>query len=99
MGGAWDDYPDSTALDDPELGLDDALVEAMHDRNCYTLQAVRLQYSLSDGQLAVKRAERDALLVLLQRSREQTAAELKNKGQVYRSVGYLTGVAALLLVL
>ncbi len=45
------------------------------------------------------RAERDALLALLQRSREQTAAEIKNKGQVYRSVGYLTGVAALLLVL
>ena len=45
------------------------------------------------------RTERDALLALLQRSREQTAAELKSKGQVYRSVGYLTGVAALLLVL
>ena len=45
------------------------------------------------------RAERDALLALLRRSREQTAAELKSKGQVYRSVGYLTGVAALLLVL
>ena len=44
-------------------------------------------------------SERDALLALLQRSREQTAAEIKNKGQVYRSVGYLTGVAALLLVL
>ena len=48
---------------------------------------------------AALRAERDALLALLQRSREQTAAEIKNKGQVYRSVGYLTGVAALLLVL
>ena len=66
-----------------------------------------LHYDLDDVQWAnesgygKKRdtAERDALLALLQRSREQTAAEIKNKGQVYRSVGYLTGVAALLLVL
>ncbi len=48
---------------------------------------------------AALRAERDALLALLSRNREQAKAELAGKGQVYRSVGYLTGVAALLLVL
>ena len=48
---------------------------------------------------AALRAERDALLALLSRNREQAKAELAGKGQIYRSVGYLTGVAALLLVL
>ena len=45
------------------------------------------------------RAERDALLTLLERERERTREELQRKGQVYRSVGYLCGVAVLLLVL
>ena len=44
-------------------------------------------------------AERDRLLSLLQTAREQAGEERMRKGQVYRSVGYLTGVAALLLVL
>ena len=45
------------------------------------------------------RRERDALLALLQGARAQAHEELVHKGQVYRSVGYLGGVAALLLVL
>ena len=45
------------------------------------------------------RAERDGLLALLQRNREQAEEELQNKGQVYRSVGYLCGAALLLLVI
>ena len=45
------------------------------------------------------RAERDALLALLQQARDSTRQELLHKGQVYRSVGYLCGVAVLLLVL
>ena len=45
------------------------------------------------------RAERDALLTLLQQARDSTREELGRKGQVYRSVGYLCGVAVLLLVL
>ena len=43
--------------------------------------------------------ERDRLLLLLQSAREQAGEERLRKGQVYRSVGYLCGVAALLLVL
>ena len=61
IGGAFDAYPDETALDDPELGLDEGLIAAMQGRDCYTLQAVRLQYSLADAQLSVKQAEREAL--------------------------------------
>ena len=45
------------------------------------------------------RAERDALVSLLQREREHTHEELAHKGRVCRSVGYLCGAAALLLVL
>ena len=45
------------------------------------------------------RTERDALLTFLQREQERTKEELAHKGQVYRSVGYLCGTAALLLVL
>ena len=49
--------------------------------------------------LAALRAKRDALLTLLQQARDSTREELGRKGQVYRSVGYLCGVAVLLLVL
>ncbi len=45
------------------------------------------------------RSQRDALLILLRRERDRTQEELSQKGQVYRSVGYLFGVAVLLLVL
>ena len=45
------------------------------------------------------RAERDELLSLMEKNRELAGAELLHKGQVYRSVGYLVGAAALLLVL
>lgn len=43
--------------------------------------------------------ERDGLLALLNRAAEGARQELQQKGQVYRSVGYLTGMAVLLLVL
>lgn len=43
--------------------------------------------------------QRDVLLRLLCRERDQTREELAHKGQVYRSVGYLLGVAVLLLIL
>ena len=57
-------------------------------------------YARSDTRsLAALRAERDALLTLLLRERDSTRAERMGKGQVYRSVGYLFGVAAMLLVL
>ena len=45
------------------------------------------------------RSKRDALLILLRREQDKTREELSQKGQVYRSVGYLFGVAVLLLVL
>ena len=45
------------------------------------------------------RNQRDVLLRLLCRERDQTREELAHKGQVYRSVGYLLGVAVLLLIL
>ena len=48
---------------------------------------------------AALQAERGRLLTLLQAAREQAGEERMRKGQVYRSVGYLCGVAALLLVL
>ena len=48
---------------------------------------------------AALRAERDELLTLLEKSQEQAGAELLGKGQIYRSVGYLVGAAAMLLVL
>ena len=48
---------------------------------------------------AALQAERDRLLSLLQAAREQAGEERMRKGQVCRSVGYLCGVAALLLVL
>ena len=57
-------------------------------------------YARSESRsLEALRAERDGLLSLLQRERDQTREELSRKGQVYRSVGYLCGAAALLLVL
>ena len=49
--------------------------------------------------LEALRAERDSLLDLLQKGLDRTREELSRKGQVYRSVGYLCGAAALLLVL
>ncbi len=49
--------------------------------------------------LAALREERDALLSLLGRERERAKEELAQKAQIYRSVGYLSGAAALLLVL
>ena len=48
---------------------------------------------------AALQAERGRLLTLLQAAREQAGEERMRKGQVYRSVGYLCGAAALLLVL
>ena len=66
------------------------------DRELAALSAYARARSRS---LETLRAERDALLALLQGEREQTHGELRHKGQVYRSVGYLGGVAALLLVL
>ena len=57
-------------------------------------------YVRSDSRsLEALRTQRDALLTLLRRERDQTKEELSCKGQVYRSVGYLFGVAVLLLVL
>lgn len=57
-------------------------------------------YARSDSRsVASLRLERDALVSLLERNRDKTKEELAGKGQVYRSVGYLTGAAALLLVL
>ena len=44
------------------------------------------------------RAERDAIMERLQREQDRAKEELTRKGQVYRSVGYLLGAAALLLV-
>ena len=59
-----------------------------------------LAYARSESRsVAALRAERDALLELLQRERDRTRQDLLRKGQVYRSVGYLSGVAALLLIL
>ena len=59
-----------------------------------------LAYARSESRsVAALRAERDALLEMLQRERDRTRQDLLRKGQVYRSVGYLSGVAALLLVL
>ena len=49
--------------------------------------------------VSILRTEEEALLALLRRERDRTREELAHKGQVYRSVGYLSGVAALLLVL
>ena len=45
------------------------------------------------------RSQRDALLILLRREQDRTREELSQKAQVYRSVGYLFGVAVMLLVL
>ena len=57
-------------------------------------------YARSDSRsVAALRSEREALLALLQQDGTRTREELTHKGQVYRSVGYLCGVAALLLVL
>ena len=47
---------------------------------------------------AALRAERDVLMERLQREQDRAKEELTRKGQVYRSVGYLLGAAALLLV-
>lgn len=58
------------------------------------------RYARSDSRsVTALRAEREALLTQLQQDRDRTREELKTKGQVYRSVGYLSGMAALLLVL
>ena len=57
-------------------------------------------YARSESRSAAAlRAERDELLSLLEKNREQARADLLRKGQVCRSVGYLVGAAALLLVL
>jgi hypothetical protein len=56
-------------------------------------------YARSESRsVAMLRTERDALLTRLQRERDRTEEELIRKGRVYRSVGYLCGTAALLLV-
>ena len=49
--------------------------------------------------IATLRTERDALLTFLRQAKGRTGEELSTKGSVYRSVGYLLGAAALLLVL
>ena len=57
-------------------------------------------YARSDSRsVSALRMERDALLAFLQKERDRTRQELSRKGQVYRSMGYLCGAAALLLVL
>ena len=57
-------------------------------------------YAQSESRsLTALRTERDALLERLQRERDRTKEESARKGQVCRSVGYLLGAAALLLVL
>ena len=63
------------------------------------LAALRTYARYESRSLDDLKRERDALLTLLQKAREQTHEELMHKGQVYRSVGYLGGVAAMLLVL
>lgn len=49
--------------------------------------------------LAALCREREALLGLLEKAREAAREDLSRKGRIYRSVGYLCGAAALLLVL
>lgn len=57
-------------------------------------------YARSDSRsVSALRAERAAVLALLARERDRTREEWQRKGQVYRAVGYLCGVAVLLLVL
>ena len=59
-----------------------------------------MAYARSEtASLDALRREREALLGLLEKARESARAELAQKGRVYRSVGYLCGAAALLLVL
>ena len=59
-----------------------------------------LAYARRDSRsTADLKRERDGLLALLNRAAEGARQELQQKGQVYRSVGYLTGMAVLLLVL
>ncbi len=59
-----------------------------------------LAYARSESRsVEALRSERDALLVLLEQERDRTKEEWTHKGQLYRSVGYLCGAAALLLVL
>ena len=63
-------------------------------------RAALTAYARSEtGSVAELRAKREGLMTLLQQARAQTRAELSQKGQVYRSVGYLLGAAVLLLVL
>ena len=63
-------------------------------------RAALAAYARSESRsLEALRAERDGLLGLLQKGLDRTREELSHKGQVYRSVGYLCGAAALLLVL
>ncbi len=57
-------------------------------------------YARSESRtVSALRAEQEALLSRLQRERDATREERSSRGQVYRSVGYLFGVAVLLLVL
>ena len=63
-------------------------------------QAHMVAYArLESRSLSSLRAERDALLALLRQSESSTKEERMGKGQVYRSVGYLFGVAVMLLIL
>lgn len=63
-------------------------------------QAALAAYARSETRsMSELRNQRDVLLRLLCRERDQTREELAHKGQVYRSVGYLLGVAVLLLIL
>ena len=77
-------------------GGDDACLSLLTAEESACLAAYARSESRS---VAALRSEREALLALLQRERDRTREELGGKGQVYRSVGYLTGAAALLLVL
>ena len=90
--------PDGISIDDPvRMYLKDiGRVPLLTAEETARLAA----YARSDSRsVASLRLERDALVSLLERNRDKTKEELAGKGQVYRSVGYLTGAAALLLVL
>ena len=59
-GPGFDELPGATSLRDEGLGLPEDLIAALEARGCYTLEAARLQLTLTEAQITAVEAQRDA---------------------------------------
>ncbi len=72
IGDPYDGMDGALPLTSAELNLSQEVVEAYAERNCYTLESVRLQYSLTEAQITVLAAQREASAASLKAASAQT---------------------------